>query len=527
MTDGYVPRILLCGDLNSFAAAATDMKFELVGEISFTGAAERGENFLFASDADCETYQPKDFRIFLNGEEISISALRKILNGTADYIVFDNSVEFIGRYNELYALKILEQSITRETLFRQARRNFYSYTNFPTLVNLFREKNFSRLFDLDGFFAESGFDMLPDFFPTTDTLGKALSADSRKNFVDENFYRRIYASLDECRFKFYDAILIGERSPENFIDAIISTDGLSENVLTFARKNSVLESWLVVNKNVFEKISVSPATNGNWYLLKKRVPPKTFCIYVVTHKDVKLSTLPDGYKIIHAGHALATEDFGYLGDDTGDNISKLNRYLNEATALYWMWKNSSDYFIGLNHYRRFFTTKKNAVRKPTESANMKFHPEDILSKDAALKILEDFDIIVADNVLARVSVSCWQMFLSGDDLEKFVERIFKKHLADKQPNYLDAFDKVANSFTSFQYEVFVTRRPIFDAYCEWLFSFLTDVTNEVFARTNIEQIDNPRKYRILSFFTERMLNVWLTKNPLKIKRLPVMFRRDV
>ncbi len=76
---------------------------------------------------------------------------------------------------------------------------------------------------------------------------------------------------------------------------------------------------------------------------------------------------------IHAGRAVAKvkskdgtisdQDFKWLmdnmiGDDTGENISELNRDLNEWTVLYWAWKNydklgNPDY-IGLCHYRRFF-----------------------------------------------------------------------------------------------------------------------------------------------------------------------------
>ena len=47
-----------------------------------------------------------------------------------------------------------------------------------------------------------------------------------------------------------------------------------------------------------------------------------------------------------------------IGDDTGDNISELNRDVNEWSAIYWVWKNydkidNPDY-IGLCHYRRLF-----------------------------------------------------------------------------------------------------------------------------------------------------------------------------
>ena len=126
-----------------------------------------------------------------------------------------------------------------------------------------------------------------------------------------------------------------------------------------------------------------------------------------------------------------------------------------------------------------------------------------------------------------MSTSCWQKLYSGGDLEEFVARIFRKHIALKQPDYLDAFDRVADAYTAFQYEIFITRRNVFEAYCEWLFSFLLDVTAEVFDKTNIRQIDNPRRYRIISFITERLMTVWLWKNRLRIKRLPILFRKGI
>ena len=499
MAEGYVPRILLCGDLNSFLDAAGDMEVEIIGQISFTGSPESGENYVFPNPEDVLHYKPKNFHAFLNAEEITVEELRKILDGAADYIVFDSEGEYIGRYNDLYSLKFFEQFITRETLFRQARRNFYSAQNFAKLSEILRENKISRLLDADNFLYETDLFMFPEAFPKVDTIAKNSSGN---DLIAENFYRQTYGSLNDCRFKIYDAIYINERSPEEFIDIILETNALSEKILTFARKNSALESFLTTNENAFEKISAFPAVNGNWYLIKKRVQ-NDFCV-----------------------HAIAKEDFGYLGDDTGDNISELNLYLNELTALYWIWKNTSHTIIGLNHYRRFFTERSDTNRRLfTESPYKNFAVEKILSHEAIEEILRDCDIIVAQNVIAFMSVSCWQKIYNGADLEQFVSNIFRKHIAHKQPDYLDAFDTGSNAYTMFQYEIFITRRNIFDAYCEWLFSFLLDVMEEVFAKTNIKQINNPRKYRIVGILCERLMTVWLRKNRLKIKKLPVLFRK--
>lgn len=505
----YVPRILLCGDVNSFRAAA-NMPVEIVGQISFVGSPERGENYIFPNPDDLAAYVPKDFHIFLNGEEISSDELRKILDGTADYIVFDDAGEYVARNNDLVSLKILGRFIPRENLFRQARHNFYTYQNLEPLAKILRDNKISRLLDVDGLFAETDFFLFMEKFPSVDGVGKNFEP------IHENFYGKTFDTLEDCRFRFYDAIFLAEREPAEFIDALIETETLSEKILTFARKNSALENFLTANANLFEKISRSPAVNGNWYLIQKRVA-KDFCVYVVTHKDVKLDALPEGYKIIHGGHAQAKEKFGYLGDDMGDNISELNLYLNEVTALYWIWKNTRHSIIGLNHYRRFFT----------EAQDTTFAVEKILSRERAEEILQDYDIILPENILVHMSSSCWQRLLSGGDLEQFASKIFRKHIELKQPEYLASFDHVAEAFTGFQYEIFITRRNIFEAYCEWLFSFLLDATEEIFARTNIREIDNPRKYRIISFITERMEDVWLWKNRLRIKKLPVLFRKGI
>lgn len=506
----YVPRILLCGDVESFRNAAGDMAVDIVGQISFTGSAERGENFVFSRHHFMDYYKPGEIKIFLNGTEISADALRKILDGTADYIVLDRNEEFIGRRNDLHSLGLAERYITRDNLFRQARHNFYSTQNMELLAKILHGNEISNVLDVDGIFYETDYFLFPEKFPRVEGVI------SKPEPILENFYGKIYSSLADCRFKFYDAIFIGEREPDEFIDALITTEALTEKILTFARKSSALENFLTANENIFEKVSAFPALNGNWYLIQKRVA-KDFCVYVVTHKDAKLDALPEGYRIIHAGHAQAKQEFGYLGDDTGDNISELNLYLNELTALYWIWKNTSHTVVGLCHYRRFFT----------EATDTSFAVEKILSREATEKILRDYDIIVAENAMSNINVTCWQMLVSGDDLESFVEKIFREHIALKQPDYLDAFNRMAQSFTGFPYEMFITRRNILNAYCGWLFSFLLDILEEVFARTNLKQVNNSRKYRIVGMFSEWLMTIWLSKNRLRIKKLPVIFREGI
>ena len=105
---------------------------------------------------------------------------------------------------------------------------------------------------------------------------------------------------------------------------------------------------------------------------KKENQNPSIKILVGYHKPAELLK-DDILTPIHLGRALATEaskdgniskdDYKWMcenmiGDDTGDNISYLNRYLNELTGIYWAWKNydklgNPDY-IGYVHYRRLF-----------------------------------------------------------------------------------------------------------------------------------------------------------------------------
>ena len=57
---------------------------------------------------------------------------------------------------------------------------------------------------------------------------------------------------------------------------------------------------------------------------------------------------------MQVGAALTDERFpGFIQDDTGENISALNRSYCELTAQYWAWKNCAADYLGFFHYRRF------------------------------------------------------------------------------------------------------------------------------------------------------------------------------
>ena len=67
--------------------------------------------------------------------------------------------------------------------------------------------------------------------------------------------------------------------------------------------------------------------------------------------------------------------------------------------------------------------------------------------------------------------------------------------------------------------MFVTRRELMDAYCEWLFSIIIPAAEE-FDETPY----NDYSKRAVGFFAERLLTVWLLRHDYKIKELPIIFK---
>ena len=90
-------------------------------------------------------------------------------------------------------------------------------------------------------------------------------------------------------------------------------------------------------------------------------------ILVAVHKPYWMPA-DDVYLPLHVGKS-GKEDIGFAGDDTGENISHKNANYCELTGLYWAWKNLAADYIGLCHYRRYFThsNPRNCDKKSRQS----------------------------------------------------------------------------------------------------------------------------------------------------------------
>ncbi len=224
-------------------------------------------------------------------------------------------------------------------------------------------------------------------------------------------------------------------------------------------------------------------------------------IYVVAHKKYDIPKM-EGYVPIQVGAAKGA-DLGYLKDCGGDNISEKNPHYCELTALYYIWKNEhADDIVGLVHYRRYFCTKKTLNPK-----------KNILSYAKARKMLESCDLIVPYKMhrQGRTIREDYGQFHNVRDYDEC-----RTIISEQCPEYLEAFDAVSASKDLCQYNMVITKKETFDCYCAWLFGILFELER----RVDISSYDAYNQ-RIFGFLSERLFNVWILHNQLKMKKLEV------
>lgn len=215
-------------------------------------------------------------------------------------------------------------------------------------------------------------------------------------------------------------------------------------------------------------------------------------MYVCTHK--KFEKKCDFFKPVLCGAFDKDNDFGYIKDDTGDNISELNPFYSELTGLYWIWKNSSSKIIGLCHYRRNF---------------IKHVLGGYLSKKDIFNFLDDYDIVVAKKL--KFSYSTYEQY-SKHHVEADIDLV-KKSVEKLYPSYIPSFNKFFNSNGLYPYNMFIAKKGLMDKYCEWLFSIFDDFKLNI----NLDTYENDYQRRVFAFLSERLFNIWIIHNHLKVK----------
>lgn len=228
-------------------------------------------------------------------------------------------------------------------------------------------------------------------------------------------------------------------------------------------------------------------------------------ILVAAHKKYWMPDDPV-YLPLHVG-AEGKADLGYTKDNTGDNISAKNKNFCELTGLYWAWKNLEAEYVGLVHYRRYFTRK--------EVSGVEAKRSQILTEKDWEELLSKYSVIVPDKrkyyIESNRSHYNHAHHTEGLDI---TEQILK----EKYPDYLPAFNTVMNRTWDHMFNMFVMRRDYFNDYMAWMFDILFELEN----RVDISGWDNYES-RIYGFVSELLLDVWIEKNQINYKEQNVSF----
>lgn len=230
-------------------------------------------------------------------------------------------------------------------------------------------------------------------------------------------------------------------------------------------------------------------------------------ILIATHKKY---TMPADsiYLPIHAGKENATQTLDYIGDNTGDNISYKNSNYCELTALYWAWKNLDADYIGLVHYRRHFTT-----HKPGLFCQNKFSY--VLTSAQAETLLKSCPLLLPKQRNYFIETN-YSHFIHAHPEESMLKT--QNIIKELYPDYMPAFHNAMKKTKAHRFNMFIMKKELLHQYCEWLFSILFELekTLDISGYT-------PYNQRIFGFISERLLDVFLEKNQLNYKELPVMF----
>ena len=223
------------------------------------------------------------------------------------------------------------------------------------------------------------------------------------------------------------------------------------------------------------------------------VNEKKIRLIIACHKKCEVPE-DSVYLPLHVG-AEGKEPFGFTGDNTGDNISSKNPVYCELTGLYWAWKNLDCDYLGLVHYRRYFTLKSRHEQKKNGLL------ASVLTEAELRKLLSRYRVLVPKkrHYYIESVYSHYAHTFDGTQLDKA-----REILARKYPDYVDEFDRFMKQTGAYIFNMFVMPKDLADEYFAWLFDILGELEQMVDI-SGMSAFDARYAGRV----SERLFNVWL------------------
>ena len=206
-------------------------------------------------------------------------------------------------------------------------------------------------------------------------------------------------------------------------------------------------------------------------------------LFVMTHKRFQEPRDPM-YLPLQVGKKNK-QSLGYLGDDTGDEISAENPYFSELTGMYWVWKNYHDaQIVGICHYRRYLLSPDTGK---------------VFTKEEIQQLLNRYDMIATEKI--TLPKSYYEGF-SGRHHEKDLIEL-EKVIQERSPEIIPVYQNLIHKNQTYFANMMICRKELYDEYCQWLF----DILLELQKRTDMSNYDDYCK-RLFGFLSEILLYIW-------------------
>lgn len=257
---------------------------------------------------------------------------------------------------------------------------------------------------------------------------------------------------------------------------------------------------------------------------------KSYKIMVGYHKPAYLlDNIDNNFIPMHLGREIAFKESkdgtlsqeetewllsNTIGDNTGENISFLNREFCELTGIYWCWKNyqkiGEPNYFGFMHYRRHFIFSNEylqgkepdfcaMVRRKIPGSNYQNEIGlDLIKFDQ--NILDKTKIYVCSNSLniSPYDYHVKQQFIDRKMYDRSLE-ILKK----ENPEVAEYLDEYLSGNIHYWSNVFLCHKSVFFELCEWVFPKLLSVYKQIdFSGASIAQ------HRFIGYLAENLFGVF-------------------
>ena len=251
---------------------------------------------------------------------------------------------------------------------------------------------------------------------------------------------------------------------------------------------------------------------------------KKIIIIIAAHKKYRMPEDPI-YLPLHVGAEGKKDtagnelDLGYVKDNTGEEISLRNPNFCELTGLYWAWKNLGADYLGLVHYRRYFSYQRKS-QDPFDN---------ILTGEQAAELLSRYKVLVPQKRKYYI-----ETLYSHYDHTHFREHLdaTREIISRQCPEYLDSFDKVMKQRWGYMFNMMVMPYEFIGEYCTWLFGILFEL-EELVKEKGLDDC-SPYQARLYGRVSEIIFNVWLQQKQKQgmikseeIKELPCIYMEKI